>query len=225
MTSGSPFSAVFEFKMTGNTPNGNYGIVGPDLYNGTDTWFQIYQTAPDMTPANHLFLFYFDSGFNGHDVDLGPVDTNVGYHCAWTVSAANAAKFYLLREGFNPSSPSYVITPAQGTIASDVTQSSLWIQGTDGNWQTQTVELARSILLGAELSEAQVLALFRQRAPTAAVTAVAYNWLNGNDAATIEVDHGSAGQNWTKTGASFTGRAWQPIEWISANPILFGAEA
>jgi hypothetical protein len=118
-----------------------------------------------------------------------------------------------------------VISPPQGTIATDITQSSIWIQGTDTHWQTQTLQLARNLLVAKELSEAEVLALFKQRNPTAAVTAVAYNWLDCTNPATVEVDHGSGGQNWTKTGASFSGTAWQPIEWIRPTAPLFGSEA
>ena len=215
------FSLIGAIYFNANTINGDYHVPFQLWNSGTTaTYFELYRTPPDDANPNDLYLFYRTAG-GGQDVNIA--DSSVAYghwiHIAWTQSAALAGNFYAAFEGF-AATPTYLITPSRGTIVNASTRIEAWTEKDQATITVATsIRQAHLIAAEAELTEAQVLSQWRQRAPTSTVTAVDNLYLACNDAANVEDDQGSPGTNWTKTG-TFAAALGQPSEWGGMPPLL-----
>lgn len=147
-----------------------------------------------------------------------------GVHLAYTRNTATGAQnVYAAFEG---SPGTLLITPTVGSYDGGAGFGSTiqFLADSDGDLGTGVI-VARSLLVQAELTQAQVIAQFGQRAPTAAVTAASYSLLGMQNAAAPNIDIGSTATNFaTDTSAgSFSDNAWQPTDWATGNGIFFGA--
>lgn len=196
------------------------GVLFNSKHAGGDDWKLSHRIS------NQALQWRSNLGATNIDVISGASAYTHWIHFAITRDVSTTAIFaYFLLEGFNPASPSYLITPSRGNQSASGTTLGLWTDVSDltslggnafGHW----------IQYAGVLTEAQVLAQFQQRAPTATVAAGTYTYLPCNDATTVHVDAGSTATNFTPTG-SFNNFASEPVEWASApvNSYPFGAGA
>lgn len=155
-------------------------------------------------------------------VDLGTTSTIVNHwvHIAWTRSnTTGAGNLYAILEGFNPLSPSYLATPSLGaTVLNLFNVPDHWGVFDDGEGEDSTdLIMGRTLFVNVELTEAQVLAQFGQKAPIATVSGATFSFLALDDSTVPAVDQGNTASNFTAAGSA-TDYAGQPSEWGGAAP-------
>jgi hypothetical protein len=215
---------IFAFKVTGDAPAGQFVIAGPHGYvNGSTGRFQIFRYPPDDgTKPNQLTLFYRDGGGTGIEVSLG-TSISGWYFACWRVDGSTNGHFYMLPSGFNPSSPSYIITPAQGAVQAGSDRMAFWIQGTNDAHQTQEV-LHGNVLIQARdfTSEAALLEQFQHRFPIEyPIDRFFYDF---DHITGVGADLSGNGNNGTVTNPTqFVEVSDQPAEWTVTTKIRMGS--
>lgn len=208
----------------------------PAAVNGTFPTPAILRTATagfwtafqdDAANGDDIEVEYKTGASTNNDVSIGSNASLVGkwIHFAFVYTHSTGAQsIYVLTEGFNPASPSFLLSPSVGTtsatlptivdVFSDVRDDLPFVNG----------KIGHVIVAPFAPTQAQVIAQFQQRAPTAAFSgAGSYTYLACTDAANVEIDAGTTASNFTKTG-SFTDSTEQPLEWAAQAPntLFFG---
>lgn len=225
------FSCGGALKCVADTANGQYDVPFQLFRNtgGFRTTFEFYRNPPDDGTPNTLQLYYRDQ-FGGTGSASGTITTKAAFYGKWihwclTVDASGNAHLYMLFEGFNSSSPSFLIATNIGTIERVSNEIVLWVEKSastgnpDPGTLATTVRQARFFICQKELSQAEVLAQFAQRALTAAVAAATPNQiLDLSDASGTnpQDDTGSANSDWTNSGGGFADETDEPSEWGGA---------
>lgn len=173
--------------------------------------------------SNQALQWRYNNGGTNVDV-IGNTVYGKWLHTAVTRNNTTGATFaYFLLSGFNPASPSFLITPSLGNTTVHATDCALFTDYDDQfNAFPNGLGLGHWIEYAGVLTQAQCLAQFAQRAPTATVLAGTYTYLDCMTAASVEVDAGSTASNFTKSG-TFVSFASQPSEWSQGNGIFFGS--
>ncbi|HEY8098249.1 MAG TPA: hypothetical protein VIE65_19485, partial [Methylobacter sp.] len=170
----------------------------------------------DVANGDDIGVEYKLGSATNTDTSLGSNSSLVGkwIHIAFTYNHSTGAQHvYALTEGFNQSSPSFLITPSVGTTSIALPNSAVVYNDSSGALFF-TGKLAHFILTPLELTQAQVIAQFQQRAPISAVTGGgSYTYLSCNNAANIAVDSGTLASNFTKSGTFTDDFVDQPLEW------------
>lgn len=140
-------------------------------------------------------------------------------HAAITCdSDGNPLDIYLIAEGFNQGSPSYIYRNTDTTNGmynqSGTVKLGVWCDAAAADEdQGNTIRIAHVIVYGSVLSEASILAQFKQRAPTGAA-AIYYPC---SASASIGTDSSGNGRNATVAhSASFSDVADEPSDWATA---------
>jgi len=161
-------------------------------------------------------------GGTGHFDHLGSSASTSGIwiHAGFTrVGSSGVQKIYIIKENFDPVTPSYLISTTGGTLtAAAATTLCGWIENTGA--QGLNVSLAHAIVSDFVATEAQMLSQFSQRAPTTAFSTPTYTYLSCDDETAPEVDKGSTAANFTKTG-TFAADATMPAEWLRTQPLNY----
>jgi len=206
----------------GNLANGHYDVSfqARSSANSFHTQAEIYQTPGDDAVPHKLRFDYATSTTAGTSVDIaaGSSVYNKWVHWAISVSSTQQAVLYAILEGFNPASPSYLVHSSVGTVRSDADMARFCIEASDNTTVATNTRQGHLIVSEFEPTEAEILAQFAQRAPTAAFAAHDHLYLPCNDAANVNDDQGNPGTNWTLTG-TFAGAANQPFEWSGLPPL------
>jgi len=219
------YSVVGELQLTGTSPNAIYEAVHALRNNGTGlSYFGFSYTSPGYVVPNTLFFAYVVGGVQ-QAASVITSSTTSWLHWAVTVSATGNTNFYSALEGFNPSSPSFLVTPGLGTTDQGGGVVSLFDDQTGAGSVSTVIRSARFLMCAKELSQAEVVEQWRQRPPTDAVKAVSYSWLDCSDAATVEDDIGSTNLDWTRdtTGGGFSDQTQAPKEWLAISPAVIQA--
>jgi len=209
-------TCIIAVKFGDSPANGVYRT-GVSLHNGTTGLWVYYQFPPDDTNAA-IAEYHTGASQPGttHDDSLGSNASLTGkwIHLAFTRRASDGNQnVYALTEGFNPASPSFLISPSVGTLTTENANTiDVWRDNaTDGD-VGNGLSIAHVIICQGELTQAQVLQQFQQRGPTDAVKAFSYTYLACKDETAPEVDLGSTATNFTKS-STFAADATYPLEW------------
>lgn len=234
LTATGGFCVFVSYRIDDTPANGVYrtGIGVASSLPGSI--FNIYQLpSDDLDFPNQHVLEYKTGDFPGTNTNFDiPIGSSIGLsgkwvHLCWTKNAAGDQHIYALTEGFDPISPSFLLSPtAVGNVAGSLSlPDSLnpWV-----DYATNTSEIGTNIILGrviaasVEVTQAQAITQFQQRAPTSVITAVNYTYLSMTDASAPEVELGTTGVNFSKTG-SFSTFASEPSEWMPPPPPPTGS--
>lgn len=188
-------------------------------------WVELFQ---DDVPNGDDIFQSWQLLTGGTGAVLGSNAALVGKWIHWGysyVALTTTLTLYAILEGFNPASPSFLLSTS-ATVKAPLNNTTFLWNDNSGDIGIGLSE-AHWISAGVAMSQAQVLAQFGQRAPTSVVTAVAYSYL---DMSTTNptTDLGSIASNFTATnnsgGAAFTIDPSQPSDWnVAGNGIFFGA--
>ncbi len=222
------YTLLLAIKFPDAPANGVYrgvaGLLGR-LLNAGGSMCAVGQDPPDDGDDTYVFLKGSDGTTNkgggvansttdGHWVHIAIVFTGN--------TTAGSVNLYAALEGFNPASPSYLYTVNQGGVDPARTTGTTYIF-TDGDIDLPGgARIGHVILTPQALTEAQLLAQFAQRAPTAVVTGGgSYTYLSCTDAANVHVDSGTFATNFTAAGAGvFSDSQDQPSEWANSGLIM-----
>jgi len=210
------FAAKWAAAVTGTFPS-PFSAFNPTL----DFWTAFQDDAAN---GDDIEVEYKTGASTNTDVAIGSNASLVGrwIHFCYTYNVGSGAQsIYCLIEGFNPASPSFLITPSRATttalvpVSLDVFTDSVSDFFLNG-------KIAHFIVCPLELTQAQAIAQFQQRAPISAIVAGgAYTYLDCQNAASVQLDLGTTATNFTRAG-SFTDSQEQPIEW-QRRPVIFSA--
>lgn len=215
------FSYILAIKLTTIQGAGVYraGFVLKDVADGGFT--NVYQYPPDALGGG-LVTELNTPGFAALLLGDNPTLDGVWVHLGFTWNAGTTDQFlYALTEGFNSGAPAFLIPPANaGTEPAwqpNPTTAFVWTDDLFGSDPGIDVALGHVIIVDSVLTQAEIIAQFQQRAPTATVMASNYTYLDMLDPATVEVDMGSTAQNFAKT-PGFAVEAGEPSEWAIVPP-------
>jgi hypothetical protein len=197
------------------------GQVVSGVHNATHDWTEWFQDDP----ADGDDIETFSSSTTGSPVTqvVGSNSALVGkwIHIGLTRNVSGNTNFYVLTEGFNPSSPTFLFTPSNPGTTCGVDDG-----GNTLVWNDNSSDLGIGISIGhfiqcnVELTQAQVISQFQQRAPISTVTGGTYTYLvcDGDDLTNVATDTGNVATNFTgnTTGGSFSADTTQPQEWGGA---------
>lgn len=196
-----------------------------EVQSGAASFWTMFQDP--VASGDDIEVEYKTPGPTNNDVSLGSNASLVGHwlHLCFTWNGTTRAQsIYALLEGFNAGSPSFLITPSRAAGPTAFLPSGttgLNVFGDTFGDDFLAGRIGHFIVTPLELTQAQAIAQFQQRAPTATITGGgSYTYLGCTDAANAGTDLGTTASNFTKIGAgTFTDSSDQPSEWV-AIPFL-----
>lgn len=208
--------------------NGNFpcafalqGVTGAS----TADWVELFQD--DVPNGDDIFqTWQLLTGSSGAALGSNAALINKWIHWAYSyVLSTSTLTIRAMLEGFNPSSPSFLLNTAVVVKVPVNNTTFLW----NDNSGDLGIGLSQAhwIATSSAMSQAQVLAQFGQRAPTSVVTASAYSYLDMASTNPTN-DLGSIASNFTAAnnsgGTAFTIDPSQPSDWNpTSNGLFFGA--
>lgn len=220
--------------MIGVSTAGNFSILGASKWSApvnanfpspfslntvATTFWTFFQN--DVPDGNNIIAEY-KVGVTDTNTPIGTNAALVGHWVHWCYTfnqGTGAQHLYALLEGFSPNSPSFLTSTNIGVSTIGLpTNVNAFDDAPGGGDHFPGGLNARMVLTPQELTQAQALAQFSQRAPTGVITGGgAYTLLACTSAANVQLDAGTTASNFTKSG-TFTDSSDQPLEW---NPGLY----